>query len=327
MAAIFAECRRKLKPNGILTLMFTHNASGAWDALTKGLIEAGFAITASWPINTKSPGSLHIKNKAAANSTVFLICRLRGERSSADGNVYWEDVEPKVAAVVRLRVAECQAAGIRGLDLYLAYFGPALEEFSRHWPLDRGQPWWKPDSGRKSRRPSIPEEEWDPYATTPEDALETARCEVNRWRLQQLTHLKAHSNLDAPTAFFVLSWDTFKALEFSYDEALRLARAVETDIDKQVVNLLAEKNGSVLHLWDSLRRSAKGSPGPVDGSRGMIDPIHHAARLARNRSLDAARELLAKAESTKIPASRHLRRSLRSCRSRPSTPVSDSKWS
>ena len=50
MASIFAECRRTLKPDGVMTLMFTHKATGAWDALTKGLMEAGFAITASWPI-------------------------------------------------------------------------------------------------------------------------------------------------------------------------------------------------------------------------------------------------------------------------------------
>ena len=56
-----------------------------------------------------------------------------------------------------------------------------------------------------------------------------------------------------------------------------------------------------MRLWDSLRRSAKSSPGSVDGSRGMIDPIHHAASLARNRSLDAARELLAKARVDKDP--------------------------
>ena len=57
MASIFAECRRTLKPGGIMTLMFTHKAAGAWDALTTGLMEARFAITASWPINTESPGS------------------------------------------------------------------------------------------------------------------------------------------------------------------------------------------------------------------------------------------------------------------------------
>ena len=63
MASIFAECRRTLKPGGVMTLMFTHKATGAWDALTKGLMEAGFAITASWPINTEAEGSLHIKGQ------------------------------------------------------------------------------------------------------------------------------------------------------------------------------------------------------------------------------------------------------------------------
>ena len=79
MASIFAECRRTLKADGVMTLMFTHKATGAWDALTKGLMEAGFVITASWPINTEAEGSLHIKDKAAANSTIFLVCRPRAE--------------------------------------------------------------------------------------------------------------------------------------------------------------------------------------------------------------------------------------------------------
>ena len=111
MAAIFAECRRTLKPAGILTLMFTHKATGAWDALTKGLIEAGFVIIASWPVNTESSGSLHIKDKAATNSTVFLVCRPREDRSATAENVYWEDVEPKVASAVRSRIAEFEGGG------------------------------------------------------------------------------------------------------------------------------------------------------------------------------------------------------------------------
>lgn len=58
MARIFEECRRVLKPDGVMTLMFTHKATGAWDALTKGLMKAGFSISASWPINTEAEGSL-----------------------------------------------------------------------------------------------------------------------------------------------------------------------------------------------------------------------------------------------------------------------------
>jgi hypothetical protein len=115
---------------------------------------------------------------------------------------------------------------------------------------------------------------------------------VKRWRLEQLTHLKADADLDPSTAFFVLAWDAFRAPVFPYDEALRLARAVGVDPDRDVVGRLAEKKGSDLRLWDSVRRAASGALGPVDGSRGMIDTLHHAANRARERSLDAARELI-----------------------------------
>ena len=238
MASIFAECRRTLKADGLMTLMFTHKATGAWDALTKGLMDAGFAITASWPINTEAEGSMHIKDKAAAKSTIFLVCRPRGSYGESAGGqgdgdsviretstVYWEDVEPRVAGAVRKRVAEFQDAGITGVDLYLASFGPALEEFSRDWPLRRGTPREKPKQRRRTQRAAY-DEAWDPYAVTPEDALDVARREVKRWRLEQLTHLKADADLDPATAFFVLAWDAFRAPVFPYDEGLRLARAV-----------------------------------------------------------------------------------------------------
>ena len=295
MASIFAECRRALKSDGVMTLMFTHKAASAWDALTKGLMEAGFAITASWPINTEAEGSMHIKNKAAANSTIFLVCRPRIGDMEAEQDLYWEDVEPLVAKAVRTRVKEFQDAGIAGVDLYLASFGPALEEFSRHWPLKRGTPREMPEERRRRRQQTLFEEEWDPYAATPEDALEAARREVKRWRLQQLTHLKADADLDPATAFLVLAWDAFKAPMFSYDEALRLGRAVGVDLDNDIVGRLAEKKGSDIILWDSARRAAKGTLGPADGSRGMIDAIHHAANMARVRSLAAAQEMLANA--------------------------------
>ena len=296
MASIFAECRRVLKPDGIMTVMFTHKETSAWDALTKGLMEAGFVITASWPINTEAEGSLHIKDKAAANSTIFLVCRPRGDGRSSEETVYWEDVEPQVARAVRSRVEEFQEAGIAGVDLYLASFGPALEEFSRHWPLKRGTPRQKPEHLRRRRQQVLFEEEWDPYAATPEDALDTARREVKRWRVNQLTKLPTNVDLDPTTAFFVLAWDTFRAPVFAYDEALGLSRAVGVNLDRDIVGRIAEKKGSNLRLWDSAQRAAKGSLGPADGSRGMIDAVHQAAHAARSRSVAIARDTLEKAQ-------------------------------
>ncbi len=291
MAAIFAESRRVLKPNGIMTVMFTHKDTSAWDALTKGLIEAGFIITASWPVNTEAESSLHIKDKAAANSTILLVCRPRPAEQVGD-TTYWEDVEPLVAKAVRTRVEEFQKAGITGVDLYLASFGPALEEFSRHWPLKRGTPRPEPLAKKRRKQAELFEEEFDPYAVTPEDALDAARREVKTWRLDQLTHTKGRGDLDAATSWFVLAWDAFKAPVFSYDEGLRLARAVGADLDGQLIGKICEKKGSDIKLWDSSTRAAKNALGPADGSRAMIDAIHHAAHRGRTRTLDAALDLL-----------------------------------
>ena len=279
MARIFEECRRVLKPDGIMTLMFTHKATGAWDALTNGLMQAGFTITASWPINTEAEGSLHIKDKSAANSTIFLVCRPRPVPARDAAANYWEDIEPLVAGAVRTRIKEFQEAGISGVDLYLASFGPALEEFSRHWPLKRGTPRPKPEAKKRRRQAEMFAEEWDPYAVTPEDALEAARREVKRWRLDQLTHLKANEELDPLTSFFVLAWDAFRAPVFPYDEALRLARAVGVDLDTQVVGVLGRE--------EIQRSGAVGQRPPRRQGRARADgwlPRHDRRRPPRRAS-------------------------------------------
>ena len=301
MASIFAECGRVLKPEGIMTLMFTHKAVGAWDALTTGLMEAGFVITASWPINTEAAGSLHIKDKSAANSTIFLVCRPKPPRSDEDETLFWEDLEPLVREAVRKRVGEFQKAGIKGVDLYLSSFGPALEIFSRNWPVKRGRPRPKPESKRRGQM-SLLEEEVDLYAVTPEDALDAARREVKNWRLEQLTRIGRQTDLDPLTEWFVLAWDAFQAPMFPYDEALRLARVAGLDLDGDIVGRVVAKKAGNIVLWDSATRAAKGALGPADGSRSMIDAIHHAANAARSRGLNAAKELLDKAGTSDEPA-------------------------
>ena len=66
-----------LRPDGVLTVMFTHKRVEAWDTLATALIGAGFVIKASWPVHTESEHSLHQAKKNAASSTILLVCRKR----------------------------------------------------------------------------------------------------------------------------------------------------------------------------------------------------------------------------------------------------------
>ncbi|MFB3785976.1 MAG: DUF1156 domain-containing protein, partial [bacterium] len=307
MAAIFKECRRVLKPDGVMTLMFTHKASGAWDALATGLVKAGFTITASWPVNTEAEGSLHIKEKSAAKSTIFLVCRMREERETEGEAVYWEDIEPRLAEAVRGRVMEFQYAGIRGVDLYLASFGPALQIFSEAWPLQRGRPVQRPNG--------VSPADWDPYAVRPEDALDAARREVKQWRLNQLATVKRQSHLDPLTEWYVLAWDTFRAPRFPADEALKLARVVGLDFDAEVKNRVCEVKADDVILWDSTIRKRKGKLGSASQPKRtvvrqrdvlidvdpinqetrsvvMIDVLHQAALLGIEQNTGGAKNLI-----------------------------------
>ena len=296
MANIFKECHRVLKKDGVLMLMFTHKATGAWDALAKGLFDAGFTISASWPINTEASASLHIKDKAAANSTIFLVCRPRPEQRGE--TLFWEDLEPLVYAKVLERIDSFQRASIGGIDLCLASFGPALEEFSRHWPVKRGTPRPKPVV-KKRGKASVVEDEGDPYSATPEDVLHTARSAVKQWMMKQILTVQRRP-LAPLTEFYVLAWSLFKAPTFPFDEALGLARVVGLDMD-DVVGTIAEKKGSDVLLWDSKTRAAKNALGPADGSRAMLDALHRAANIVHENGLSAAKEMLEKLGLHKDP--------------------------
>ena len=295
MASVFLEQRRVLKPDGIMTVMFTHKEADAWDALSKGLIDGGFVITASWPINTEAEGSLHIREKSSARSTIFLVCRVRVSRPKDDEPRFWEDVEPRVREAVRLKVKEFQEAGIGGIDLYLACFGPALQVFMEAWPLTRGTA--RPEQ-RKKQKDLF--EEFDPYAVRPEDALEAARREVKQWRMEQLATVKRQHHLDPLTEWYVLAWDAFRAPRFPSDEALKLARVVGLDFDQQVKNQVCESKGDDVVLWDSLTRHRAAKLGPVSGDC-MLDTLHWAAKIAREQNTGAAKSMIEEARLKEDP--------------------------
>jgi len=257
-----------------MTVMFTHKAAGAWDTLAGGLIDAGFIITASWPVNTEFEASLHIREKSAARSTIFLVCRVREADTATSEPRYWEEVEPTVRQAVRAKVKEFQAAGIGGIDLYLACFGPALQVFTEAWPLTRGTA--RPQPKTKQRDLF---EEFDPYAVRPEDALEAARREVKQWRMEQLATVKRQHHLDALTEWYVLAWDAFRAPRFPADEALKLARVVGLDFDQDVKKKVCEMKGEDVILWDSVTRHRNGSLGHIS-AECMLDTLHWAAKTA-----------------------------------------------
>jgi putative DNA methylase len=281
MTAIFAEARRVLRDDGVLSVMFTHKRAEAWDTLGMGLLQAGFTIETSWPVNTEAEASLHQANMNSAASTIMLVCRKRDERDGA-GRVFLDDIEQDIRDSARAAAKQFQHDGIDGVDLLLSTYGPTLSVISQNWPVYS----------------STPDAEGRDQLLRPEDALNLAREEVVELRRARLVG-KA-TKVDDVTDFVLLAWDIFGAREFPFDTARLLALAVGgMDIDDLASAKVVSKKAGVVGLLEPKARLRRDSESSLTGVRPegssfeyTIDAVDTALYIAAVDGMQAAKRFL-----------------------------------
>jgi adenine-specific DNA methylase len=147
MGAGMAESRRVLAPRGIGIVVFAHKSTGGWEAQLQAMIDAGWVMTGSWPLDTERPGRLRAQNSAALSSSIHLVCR---PRENPDGSVRedlpdrqasdvgdWRDVLQELPRRIHDWMPRLAAEGVVGADAIFACLGPALEVFSRYSRVER----------------------------------------------------------------------------------------------------------------------------------------------------------------------------------------------
>jgi len=279
MAAIFREMHRVLHDDGVLTVMFTHKKIEAWDTLATSLIGAGFAIHSSWPVHTESEHSLHQAKKNAAQSTILLTCR---KRVASSEPVWWDDIKGTVRRAAREKAEEFERQGIRGVDLYIATFGPTLAILSEHWPVLTAE---------------VDERTGEPKPLRPEIALDLAREEVVALRKQGLL-LGRTMQFDLYTDWYLMAWDAFRAQQFPGDEARKLALAVGLNLEDQVIRekRLVTKKGANVDLQQPKARRKKDMVDPdKKGFDCWIDAVHTAMLLYEEDGAQACKTFLQRA--------------------------------
>lgn len=251
MLASFKEMHRVLKDEGVLNIMFTHKKVEAWDTLSHALLEAGFIITASWPIHTESEHSLHQAKKNAAASTILLVCR---KRPAEAGTSWWEDIQPSLDEVVRTKAEEFASSGLRGQDTFIACFGPALQVISESWPV-------KKRDGTEIR---------------PDEALDRARQVVSQWFMERIAEGRAEA-LDPATRYYILAWFLFNAREFPFDEGRKLGLSLNVEVEDLIrKKVLSKKGNYVKFMKPKERMSAKGLDPSAKSYDNVIDYVQAA---------------------------------------------------
>ena len=212
MREIFGECRRVLKEQGIMTVMFTHKSQDAWEALTQALIESGWDITAAFPVESEGAYSTHQMNVAAAASSIFIACRKRPLAS--DFQASWtglggQGVQHQIRDAVADGLREFEPLRLNPVDEMVASYGRALHVLSQHWPVMDGD-----------------------EQVSPIRAMNEASRVVAEHQIHRITEgrLKV-DDLDPETAMALTLYGIYGLGEVAYNEVLSLSKSMNIRLE------------------------------------------------------------------------------------------------
>ena len=140
MTKALTEGRRVAKPSALGVVVFAHKSTAGWEAQLGAMLDAGWTVTSSWPINTERTGRLRAQDSAALGSSVHITCR---PRENPDGSVRtdevgdWRDVLAELPRRIHDWMPRLAEEGVVGADAIFACLGPALEIFSRYSRVEK----------------------------------------------------------------------------------------------------------------------------------------------------------------------------------------------
>lgn len=122
----FAEMRRVVREDGVVTIVFGHGDPEVWQRLLGAITGAGLVMTGSWPANTEAGGQ---QGKANITTTLTMACRPAAPNRPEGRKA---QVEAEVKAEVAARIDLWEASGLAPTDMLMASAGPAMEVVGRY---------------------------------------------------------------------------------------------------------------------------------------------------------------------------------------------------
>jgi putative DNA methylase len=262
MGQIFAECQRVLKSDGLMTLMFTHKTQEAWESLTRSLIEAGWTITASFPVESEAAESTHQKNMAAAASSIFLSCRKMVLDRTAPApwtGLAGQGVQQQIRHAVKEALVEFAPLRLTPVDEMVAAYGRALRVLSQQWPVMDGD-----------------------EAVGPIRAMNEASRVVAEHQIARITRGRlAVDDLDPETAMALTLYGIWGLNAFAYDEALNLSRSLNIALSARPAGYRVEGRMIGINQEATGQRSrARGAAAEDDGFHAPLVRKGSKLRLA-----------------------------------------------
>ena len=136
MRDCMAEGCRVLSPEGIGCVVFAHKSTSGWEAQLQAMVDAGWTITASWPIDTEMGSRINAIGTASLASSIHLVVRPRTVNAGNEVGD-WRDLLEELPRRINAWLPRLAEEGVVGADAIFACLGPALEIYSRYERVEK----------------------------------------------------------------------------------------------------------------------------------------------------------------------------------------------
>ncbi len=131
LTAVWTECRRVLKKDGLLVFTYHHSRPEGWSSILKAVVDAGFAVVAAHPIKAEmSVATPKRQAKEPIDLDMIVVCRKCSARpASPTAADFW----PEVMAVATRQVARLRSTGrlLSRNDLRVIVMAQLLRQLSQ----------------------------------------------------------------------------------------------------------------------------------------------------------------------------------------------------
>ncbi|MBI1658875.1 MAG: DUF1156 domain-containing protein [Thaumarchaeota archaeon] len=258
MTSALKEMHRVLKPNGILTLVYAHKSLPGWETLIQSMLDAGFNITAAWPIDTESTSRMGARKTASLASSIYMVARKWPKEPPA----YYRAVRPELREHVCAKLDWFMEQGVNGADFYIAAIGASCEVYGKYQTVLN-------DDGTEVKV---------------SDMLHEIRGMCSEFIVKKLTTGGA-GDMDSMSKLYV-SWRwAYGDRPVDYDQARKMFTGVGLDVDSHMGDIVVKEDKAVRVLDAPSRKDIK--------IRNTIDVLHAALNLWSEQKMDEMRALLA----------------------------------
>ena len=257
MKRALAEAKRVLASDGIGVVVFAQKTTAGWEAMLQAMVDAGWVITATWPIESEMAERTNARGAASLLSSIHIACRPRTQRQVGE----WQHVLIELPRRVSAWMKRMTEEGIVGADAIFSCIGPAIEIFSQYDRVERA-------SGAEVKLREYLEHVW---AAVAKEALAQIFAGADAAGLEEDARL---------TAMWLWTLSTDGGSEGSKGA---------TDGDEQEETTGKRAKGGFVLEFDAARKIAQGLGAHLEGLSTLVELDGETARLLpvaeRTRSL------------------------------------------